>query len=81
MDEVNKVYDDFWKVIIEPNGEIDFEQVKKELYDYRIVMQEVSKVYLEITDGKLSKPNTSAQYILDEFYERLNEHCVELTRS
>jgi len=78
MNKVDEVYEEFWKVIIEPNGEIDFDQVKRELYDYYIAMQEVSKVYFEITDGKFSKPNTLAQYILDEFYERLNEHCWEL---
>ena len=54
MSDVNKVYEEFWKFIIELDGEIDFEQVKRELYDYRIVMQEVSKVYCEITDGTFS---------------------------
>ena len=73
MKEVNKVYDEFWKDIIEPDGIIDFDQVKRELYDYRTCLMEVPKVYDEITNGKISKPNTTAEYVLDEFYDRLKE--------
>ena len=76
MSDVNKVYEEFWKFIIELDGEIDFEQVKRELYDYRIVMQEVSKVYCEITEGKFSKPNTKAEHII----EAVDEYNEELLR-
>ena len=75
MSDVNKVYEEFWKFIIELDGEIDFEQVKRELYDYRIVMQEVSKVYCEITEGKFSKPNTKAEYII-EVVDEYNEESM-----
>ena len=77
MSDVNKVYEEFWKFIIELDGEIDFEQVKRELYDYRIVMQEVSKVYCEITEGKFSKPNTKAEYII-EVVDEYNEELLRL---
>ena len=73
MKEVNRVYDEFWKDIIEPNGIVDFDQVKRELYDYRTCLSEVSKVYDEITNGRISKPNAAAEYVLDEFYDRLKE--------
>ena len=71
MNNVNVVYEEFWKSIIEPDGEIDFEQVKKELFDYWVVIHEVSKVYCEITNGKFSKPNTKAEYII----EAVDEYC------
>ena len=75
MNNVNAVYEEFWKSIIEPDGEIDFEQVKKELFDYWVVIHEVSKVYCEITNGKFSKPNTAAEYII-EAVEEYYENCL-----
>ena len=71
MSDVDDVYEEFWKSIIEPDGEIDFEQVKKELFDYWVVIHEVSKVYCEITNNKFSKPNTASQYII----EAVEEYC------
>ena len=76
MSDVNKVYEEFWKFIIELDGEIDFGQVNRELYDYRIVMQEVSKAYCEITGNKFSKPNTKAEHII----EAVDEYNEELLR-
>lgn len=32
--EVQQVYDEYWKRIVEPDGELDIEQVKKELFDF-----------------------------------------------
>ena len=81
MSDVDDVYEEFWKSIIEPDGEIDFEQVKKELFDYWVVIHEVSKAYCEITNGKFSKPNTAAEYIIEaveEYYERLDDAMIAL---
>lgn len=63
--EVQQVYDEFWRRIVEPNGVLDFEQVKKELFDFRNVMQEVTKVYLHVTNNRFSKPLTSAEAVID----------------
>lgn len=64
MGIVDSNYDNFWKDIIEKDGVIDFEQVKKELYDYSMMMEEVSKAYDEVTGGRISKPNTAAHHVI-----------------
>jgi hypothetical protein len=63
--EIQKVYDEFWRHIVEPNGVLDNEQVKKELYDFHNVIQEVTKVYLHVTNNQFSKPLTSAEAVID----------------
>ena len=68
--DVEREWKDFWEPIVTLDGQLDLEQVKKELYDYRVVMREVSKVYYHITGGKFSKPNTDHQYIIDEVESR-----------
>lgn len=72
MDEVNKDYEIFWKDIVEKNGLIDIEQVKKELYDYHVMMNEVSKVYDSITGGRISKPNTASHHVISYADEAIN---------
>ena len=69
--DVEEVYQDFWKKIIcDENGNVDVEQVKKELCDYYHMLQEVPRVYSEVTGGMLSKPLYYAQEVLDYFYEK-----------
>ena len=66
MNEIDKVYNDFWKPLIEKDGRLDLEQLKKELYDYHMVLQEVPKVYWYVTAGKISKPNTKSEVVISE---------------
>jgi hypothetical protein len=68
--ETEEVYEYFWKIIVEKDGNINIDAIKKELHDYYIAIQEVGKVYDYITMGKLTKPNTDAQYIIDELEKR-----------
>ena len=69
--DVEQVYQDFWKEIIcDKDGNIDIEKVKNELCDYYIMLQEVPKVYIEITDGLLSKPLYDAEIVLGVFRDR-----------
>lgn len=71
--DINKVYDDFWKEIIEVDGRIDMEQLKKELSDFQFIIGEVSKVYCEITGGRMSKVTYYADTVLSEFHEAQQE--------
>lgn len=69
--DVEQTYQDFWKdIIYVGNGIIDIEQVKKELCDYYKMLQEVPKVYCEITDGILSKPLYDAETVLRFFRDK-----------
>ena len=66
-----QIYKDFWKnIICDQDGKVDVEQVKKELCDYYRMLQEVPRVYSEVTGGILSKPLYDARYVLDFFYEK-----------
>ncbi len=60
----------FWQDIIYKNGKIDEKQLMKELEDYYFIINEVPKVYCEITGGLLSKLKYPAEVVLSEFNER-----------
>ncbi|MBH8565922.1 hypothetical protein I8748_27775 [Nostoc sp. CENA67] len=65
-----QTFADFWQnILCDENGEIDLDSVKRELHDYYIVMQEATKVYHELTGGKISKPNTKAVHVIQLAYE------------
>ena len=69
--DVEQTYQDFWKdIICVGNGIIDIEQVKNELCDYYKMLQEVPKVYCEVTDGILSKPLYDAETVLRFFRDK-----------
>lgn len=72
MEEVNKVFKEFWKELVtNEDGSLNSEAVKNELYDYKCMMDEVSKVYYDLTGGFFSKPNTIAPHVI-EAAERQN---------
>jgi len=73
-EEVNKVYNDFWKNIIERDGKVDMDAVKCELHDYSILLNNVPSVYCHVTGSRISKPNTFAfevEQAADEYYQDL----------
>lgn len=73
--------EEFWFPIVQPNGEWDHDQIMKELHDYRVVLEEVPKVYCHITGNELSKPHYIASEVItaaDDFYEkRCREDLLE----
>lgn len=75
-DEVEQVWTEFWTPLLYANGVLDLEQVKRELYDFRMAMKEVSLVYDHITGGKFSKVTTPAQHVISatsEHYKKMWE--------
>jgi len=75
--EVEKVYNEFWKEIIEkPDGSIDIEQVKKELCDFKMIMDDAAKVYCHVTGDQISKVNTNPDEVIryaDDYSNKLHE--------
>ena len=64
-EEVKGDFEDFWQAIVcNPDGSLNGEQVKKELYDFHMVMQGASKVYCELTNSRISKPNTDPDVVI-----------------
>lgn len=74
--KVEQVWQDFWRPIVckDEESEVDMEQVKRELYDWYIAMNEVSKVYCEITGNMISKPHTKSEVVI----EKADEHYKDL---
>jgi hypothetical protein len=67
--DVQAMFDDYWAPLVtRDDGELDAEQVKKELYDYKVMMDNVSELYIDITGGQLSKPNYMP-HVIREFHE------------
>jgi len=78
--EVEKLFKEWWALIVMPNGEWDLEQVKKELYDYAILMGNVSEVYDHITGGAISKPNTKPEVVIavaDDLVTQMIEEAIK----
>ncbi len=73
---IEKDFNTFWKhLIINDDGSVNLDHLKRELVDYSTVLGEVSRVYDHVTHGNISKPNTSAEDVIsvsddenDKFY-------------
>lgn len=72
--DIDKVYKDFWKEIVTTDGKLDLEKVKAELFDYSFMLEQVPKVYCEVTGNSISKPNTYADSVISCF----NDHIQTL---
>lgn len=75
-------YDRFWKTIIEKDGLIDMDAVKRELFDYHNLMRNATQVYCHVTRSRISKLNTDAAAVcavVDDIYQaEFNEDVKEL---
>lgn len=56
---------EFWKNWVYPEG-ATAEQVQDELHDYRVLMENVPKVYDSVTGGRISKPMTKPEAVISE---------------
>lgn len=76
MKDYEQKWEEVWKEICtNADGSINLDQIKRELYDFSIVMHNVSQVYDHITGGRISKPNTDAGAVVqvaDEYYDELH---------
>ena len=62
--EVQACWEEFWVLIVAPGGVLDVEQVKKELYDFRGLMDGAAKVYDHVTGGRISKVLTLPSVVI-----------------
>jgi hypothetical protein len=76
MKIVNKVYKEFWKPLLGFFGLLNFNQVKRELYDFNFILEEVRKVYMTVTNNMISKPNTYGYEVIAEFENYIDKYFV-----
>lgn len=79
-EDYEQVWDDFWKdIVTNEDGSLNLDQIKRELFDFHVVLDEVPLVYVSVTGGMLSKPNYPARTVISEFenyVEQLNEWAI-----
>ena len=78
-DEVLAEREKFWASIVAPDGELIVEQVMRARADYSALVSRVSKVYMHITGGRMSKTSYTAEGVIevaDEYIERLIAEAI-----
>jgi len=75
MEDYEKTYEEFWKNLVEnPDGTLNKDAIMRELFDFSFVMENVTKVYCEITNNRISKANTYAEEIIREYWNTVEGH-------
>lgn len=77
MEDYKVDYEEFWKDIVEENGVLNLDQIKRELFDFHNLMQNVSKVYMEITGGMISKQMTDPDVVIAVANDRIQDLVEE----
>ncbi len=77
--DYKKVYEDYWKDLVEKGGVLDKDAVMRELSDYEFMLDQVPIVYCEVTGNRISKPNTYAFEVINQFNELYENK--EITKS
>jgi hypothetical protein len=76
-ENVQKVWDEFWAdLLTQEDGSMDYDQLKKELSDYHMLLENMPSILMEATGGRVSKPNTDRSVVIgliQEYQQRLFE--------
>jgi hypothetical protein len=70
--EVEKDWQEFWLTWTFSEG-YTLNDIKAELCDYHMFLQEVAKVYSAVTADRVSKPNTKAEAVIGEYQAVLSD--------
>ena len=70
-------YEKTWKELIEVDGEINLDQVKRELFDYANLIAMATQVYFYATGGKTGNVRTMPERMVELIEERVQELIEE----
>lgn len=74
MQSIEQNYNEIWKAVVEnPDGSLNKEQIIKELADFSMLIDNLSKIYDYISGGLVSKPNTRPEAVIQLFEEQLKD--------
>jgi len=80
-EDYEATFERLWKdIIMNTDGSVNLDQVKRELHDFAFMMGEVSHVYSHVTGGILSKPNYYASSVIgvhDDYVEKQCQDVIE----
>lgn len=77
---VEENYNEFWKDIIEKDGEIDKEQLMKELHDFSFLLEQIPFIFMHATGGKMSKvfyTSETVKAVIDEHIQDCIDEALE----
>lgn len=78
MEDYEQKYEEFWQEIVEnPDGSINMDQLKRELFDFSTLMHNISLVYEHVTGGMISKPLTDPDVVIQQADDFYNDICLE----
>ena len=78
-EKVEKNFQEFWKdIVCNDDGTLNPIAVKNELSDYNFILDQVPKVYSEVTGGRLSYPNYEAETVLQIFRDEFANKIIAL---
>lgn len=70
---------EFWKgIVCNEDGTINIDQLKKELCDFSVMINEVPKVYCEVTGNAMSKPLYYADDVIAMFNEKYGNKAASV---
>lgn len=81
----------FWKPLLQTKGKWSERKIRNEIHDLDFVFEQVGRVYMALTGGKLSKPSYYADTIIQEheqactdavteYRDMLLEDCKDMTK-
>lgn len=71
--KTKEMNDAFWLDIVQnPDGSLNREQVLKELSDFSMLIEHISKLYDLASGGRISYPTTSPEAVYSEFKRQLS---------
>lgn len=77
--DYDREYEKFWRPLVElSSGAMNHEQLRKELYDYSRLIENIMKVYDRLTGGMISKPLTDPDTVIqvaeEHFLKSLDDY-------
>lgn len=82
INDFDAEWQQIWVPVLYQDGVLDAEQVKKEIHDYSMLLGFVPKVYDAVTGGRVSKPNTLPDAVIEQFQDHvqceIDEACKDL---
>lgn len=79
--DYEQTWEEFWVPLVFPNGALDMDKLKRELHDFKTLMDNVSTVYDEVTGGRASKPMTNPRVVMQLAHEeaqRWSDHFCDV---
>ena len=81
MTVYEKVWEEFQReIVIDKNGDINLDQIKKELYDFKEAIDNVPKVYEHVTGRKFCELTYNSDVVIgfaDEHYSELINEIIK----